>query len=309
MEQRYSPILLERAERSNDSHNEKQIEPRMLAYLSKDAHFQDPYLNGGDLYSSLASKTLKLELKYCLDGAYDPTHTFKPRKRMKTGLLATMYGTSDYTLSKQLGISIEEAHQFIVDFLDSYPDTRDYIQSIKDFVDENGYTETVIGRKRRFPGHPEISRHYKAVCAEILKKIGYIPQNIWQEKKLPYRYKKAYWNWAKEYSRAERQAVNAVIQGSSADYLKIVMIRIYKYLKSLGEDYKLVGQVHDELLMEVPDNISAEVIAELDRIMTSIEWFKFPVKTDTVAMYKWGEEIPVDEWLENRDKYNQQRSA
>jgi len=43
--------------------------------------------------------------------------------------------------------------------------------------------------------------------------------------------------------------------------------------------------------------------------MTSIEWFKFPVKTDTVAMYKWGEEIPVNDWLKQRDKYNQQRSA
>lgn len=274
-----------------------QIEPRMLAYLSKDTHFQDPYLNDGDLYATLASKTLKLDMEYCLDGAYDPTHTFKPRKRMKTGLLATMYGTSDYTLSKQLGISKEEAHQFITDFLDSYPDTRDYIQSIKNFADENGYVETYIGRKRRFPGHVEIAKHYKAVCTEIEKKLGYIPQNIWKEKKLPYRLKQAYWKWAKDYNRAERQAVNAVIQGSAADYLKIAMIRTYKYLKSLGEEYKLVGQVHDELLMEVPETISKETIMELNRIITNIEWFKFPIKVDMVAMYKWGEEIDIDEWL------------
>lgn len=286
-----------------------QIEPRCLAYMSGDKHFQDPYINGGDLYSSLASKTLKLDLEYCLDGVYDPTHTFKPRKRMKTGLLATMYGTSNYTLSKQLGISVDEAEQFIEDFLDTYPDTRDFIQSIKDFVDENEYVETYIGRKRRFPNHKKIAQHYKEVCREIKRKLGYIPKNIWAEKKLPRNLKVSFWKWAKDYNRVLRQAVNAVIQGSSADYIKIVMLRVNTYLKTLGEDYKLLGTVHDEILIEVPDTITPEIIAELDKIMTNIEWFKFPVKTDTVAMYKWGVEIPVNDWLEHRDKYNQKRSA
>lgn len=285
-----------------------QIEPRCLAYMSGDTDFQDPYLTGGDLYSSLAVKVFKLALEYCLDGAYDPTHTFKPRKRMKTGLLAVMYGTSTYTLSQQLEIPVEDAEQFIEDFLTTYPTAKAYIQSIKDFVDKNGYVETYNGRKRRFPKHVEVARKYKEVAAKIIARLGEIPSNIW-ESKLPYRLKMEYWGVAKEYNRVLRQAVNAVIQGSSADYIKLVMLRVNDYMKSLGAEYKMIATIHDEILLEVPDSIGADVIAELDRIMTSIEWFKFPVKTDTVVMYRWGHEIPVKDWLENRDSYNKQRKS
>ncbi|HID0815734.1 TPA: DNA polymerase [Clostridium botulinum] len=285
-----------------------QIEPRCLAYMSGDAEFQAPYLNKTDLYSTLATKVFHLSMEYCLDGAYDPTHTFKPRKRMKTGLLAVMYGTSTYTLSGQLEISIEEAEQFIEDFLTTYPTAKAYIQSIKDFVDENEYVETYEGRKRRFPKHKEIAKRYKAVVRKIEAQYGKVPSNIWTSK-LPYKVKHEYWSVAKLYQRVHRQAVNAVIQGSSADYIKLVMLRVNEYLKTLGEDYKMIGSIHDEILMEVPDSITPEIIAELDRVMTNIEWFDFPVKTDTVVMYKWGEEIPVKDWLANKEEYNKKRSA
>lgn len=287
-----------------------QIEPRCLAYMSKDKEFQLPYYEGTDLYSTLAAKVFKFDLSFCLDGAYDPTHTFKPRKRMKTALLAAMYGTSTYTLSKSLEISMDEATQFLEDFLNNYPECRDYLQSIRDFVDENEYVETYSGRKRRFPHHKEIARKYHAAVAQIqsLTEDGKVPSNIWQSK-LPYKVKMSYWAVAKPYGRVARQAVNAVIQGSSADYIKQVMYRVNDYLKSLGDEYKMVGTIHDEILIEVPDTISKETIAELDRIMTSIEWFKFPIKTDSVVMYAWGHEIPVADWLENRAEYNLKRTA
>lgn len=287
-----------------------QIEPRCLAFMSGDKDFQDPYMTGKDLYSTLASKVFKLDMEYCLDGAYDPTHKFKPRKRMKTGLLAVMYGTSTYTLSKQLEITSEEADQFIEDFLNNYPTAKDYMQGIRDMVDTMEYVETFNGRKRRFIGQKEIASKYHAVCKRIKAVCGgKIPANIWAEKKIDRKLKQEYWAVAKQYGRVARQSVNFVIQGSSADYIKQVMIRVHAYLKTLGEDYKLIGTIHDEILMEVPDTISPEVIAELDRIMTSIEWFKFPVKTDTVVMYAWGDEIPVKEWMGNREEYNTKRVA
>lgn len=286
-----------------------QIEPRCLAYMSGDSEFQSPYLNKTDLYSTLASKVFQLDMEYCIDGAYDPTHTFKPRKRMKTGLLAVMYGTSTYTLSKQLDISVEEAEAFIEEFLNTYPTAKDYMQGIRDFVDQNEYIETYLGRKRRFPKHKEVATKYHEVCRKIkAMNKGKLPANIWTSD-LPRALKQEYWNVAKQYGRVARQSVNAAIQGSSADYIKIVMLRVNEYLKSLGEDYKMVGSIHDEILMEVPDTISADIIAELDRIMTNIEWFDFPVKTDTVVMYKWGEEIPVKYWLENKKEFNRKRRA
>jgi DNA polymerase-1 len=285
-----------------------QIEPRCLAYMSNDSEFQKPYLTGGDLYTSLAERVFKLDHEYCVDGAYDPTHTFKPRKRMKTGLLAVMYGTSMFTLSQQLEITVEEAEQFIEDFFATYPECATYIQGIKDFVDKNGYVTTNQGRKRRFPEHKDVARRYKAVAPKIAQLCGgKIPSNIWSDEYktvIPYKLKKEYWAVAKTYQRVHRQAVNAVIQGSSADYIKLVMLRVNEYLKTLGPEYKLIATIHDEILMEVPTDITADIIAELDRIMTNIEWFHFPVKTDTVVFKTWGgEEVPAKDFLAEREKY------
>lgn len=273
-----------------------QIEPRMLAFLSDDKEFQVPYMTGTDLYSTLASKVFHKPIEECGDGT-------KYRKMMKVGLLATMYGTSTYTLAQQLGITLEEAEQFIEDFLNTYPEARDYMQSLRDLADENQFVETLHGRKRRFIGHKAVSIKYKQVCAKIQKTLGYVPKNIWAEKKLSRALKQAYWEVAKEYGRVARQSVNAVIQGSAADVMKLAMISVYEFLKSKGPDWKLLATVHDEIIIEVPDTITEEDLAELDRRMTIVERFNFPVKTDTVVMDRWGaNETPFRKWLDNGRK-------
>lgn len=273
-----------------------QIEPRMLAFLSNDKEFQVPYMTGTDLYSTLASKVFHKPIEECGDGT-------KYRKMMKVGLLATMYGTSTYTLAQQLGITLEEAEQFIEDFLNTYPEARDYMQSLRDLADENQFVETLHGRKRRFIGHKAVATKYKQVCSKIQKTLGYMPKNIWAEKKLSRALKQAYWEVTKEYGRVARQSVNAVIQGSAADVMKLAMISVYEFLKSKGPDWKLLATVHDEIILEVPDTITEEDLAELDRRMTIVERFNFPVKTDTVVMSRWGEnETPFRKWLDNGRK-------
>jgi len=139
-----------------------QIEPRILAHMSKDDHFREPYLNGTDLYSTLASKVFKLPIEECGDGS-------KWRKMMKTGLLATMYGTSNFTLAKQLGITIDEAENFIQTFLDTYPQVKSWIESVHKQVDTIGYVETMFGRKRRFLGHKEVAGKYHAAVNAIMR--------------------------------------------------------------------------------------------------------------------------------------------
>lgn len=272
-----------------------QIEPRMLAFLSDDKEFQVPYLTGTDLYATLASKVFHKPIEECGDGT-------KYRKMMKVGLLATMYGTSTYTLAQQLGITLEEAEQFIEDFLNTYPEARDYMQSLRDLADENQFVETLHGRKRRFIGHKVVAIKYKQVCAKIENTLGYVPKNIWAEKKLSRALKQAYWEVAKEYGRVARQSVNAVIQGSAADVMKLAMISVYEFLKSKGPDWKLLATVHDEIILEVPDTITEEDLAELDRRMTIVDKFSFPVKTDSVIMTRWGEEVPFRKWLDNGRK-------
>ena len=129
-----------------------------------------------------------------------------------------------------------------------------------------------------------------------------MPDNIWAEKGLTRDLKKHYWEVAKEYGRVSRQAVNSVIQGSAADVMKIAMVQVLDFLKSKGDDWKLLATIHDEILIEVPEDFTIDDIEELDRRMTVVDRFNFPVKTDTVVFKRWGDnEIPVKEYLINRD--------
>lgn len=160
-----------------------QIEPRVLAHITGDEALKRPYIEGGDLYATLAANTFGFDMEYCLDGALDPTGKFEPRKRMKTGLLAVMYGTSMYTLSNQLEITQKEANKFIEDFYEAYPTVKKWIDEIHQEVKQNEYVETLYGRKRRFPNHKQKAEVYDGVATEICEKLGSdkVPQNIWDK--------------------------------------------------------------------------------------------------------------------------------
>lgn len=268
-----------------------QIEPRVLSHISKDKHLQEPYLTGKDLYSTLASRVFKVPIEECGDGS-------KYRKMMKTGLLAVMYGTSTFTLSQQLNISVEEAEQFIEDFMDTYPDVKAFIEETHHVADTKGYTQTLQGRKRRFLGHAPIAKEYHRITAQIEKILGRPFKNIWQEQKIPRELKMKYWSVAKNYGRVSRQSVNAIIQGTSADIMKMAMINLYKHLLKKGSDWKLVGTIHDEVLIEIPATATPEEIEELENIMKSALPISVPYKVDTEVSARWGSGVPKAKWIE-----------
>lgn len=279
-----------------------QIEPRVLAHISKDLELQKPYKEGYDLYSTLASKTLKLPMEQCLDGAYDDKGR-QPRKMMKTGLLAVMYGTSMFTLSKQLEIPVAEAEQFIDDFYVAYPDVEKFIHSVWEFVKENEYVETLYGRKRRFPKHKQQAKIYDELAAEICRRLGTkkVPSNIWDEQfkdKLPYKLKRQFQDVKGSVERVRRQAVNAIIQGSAADIMKIAMLRLQAVCdKYANEGWKILGTIHDEALLEIPETVTKEQIAEIEEAMVGAASLEVPLKVDVAFMYEWGNEIPKKEWF------------
>lgn len=269
-----------------------QIEPRILAHITGDKEFRRPYLEGTDLYATLASKTFKKPIEECGDGS-------KYRKMMKTGLLATMYGTSNFTLAQQLGITVEEAENFIQDFLHAYPVVASWIDQIHNFVDQNGYVETLYGRKRRFIGHKDIATKYNAVCAEIKRyNNGEMPSNIWECKTIPYKVRNAYWGVARDYGRVQRQSVNAIIQGTGSQIMKRAMIGIYNHFETMGADWKVLATIHDEVLLEVPDTITPEQIAYIEDIMKTCVTLAVPMKVDTEVMTRWGEGVPKKEWID-----------
>lgn len=269
-----------------------QIEPRILAHMSGDTELMRPYVEGTDLYSTLAANVFKKDISECGDGT-------KYRKMMKTGLLAVMYGTSTHTLSGQLGISMEEAEQFIQDFYDTYPEVQKFIKATQDKADQLGFVETLYGRKRRFMGHTTIAKRYKQILEVVVAKLGREPKNIWKEQ-LPRDIKQAYWDVAKEFGRVNRQSVNAVIQGSAADLMKLGMIAVEEYLIEKGPDWKILATIHDEILVELPNTATLEEIQEIANRMTQCVRLSIPLKSDVEVMTRWGEGIPLKEYIKNR---------
>lgn len=269
-----------------------QIEPRILAHITGDKEFSRPYLEGTDIYATLASKTFKVPIEKCGDGS-----TY--RKAMKMGLLATMYGTSTFTLGQQIGISQAEAEAFIADFLSAYPVVKGWIESIHDFVDKEGYVETLYGRKRRFMGHKDIAIRYKAVCKTVLAcNNGEMPTNIWACKNIPYKVRQAYWAVASDYGRVSRQSVNAIIQGTGAHIMKKAMILVHKHFKELGPDFKVIATIHDEIMLEVPNTITVEQIKVIEDLMINCITLEVPIKVDTEVMERWGAGVSKKEWID-----------
>lgn len=272
-----------------------QIEPRVLSHLSKDEHLREPYLKGQDLYSTLASRVFKKTIEECGDGSIY-------RKMMKTGLLAVMYGTSMFTLAKQLNISVEEAEEFIDDFFETYPTVAEWIRGVHEFVKENEYVETMFGRKRRFKGHKQEAIAYDKLADEIKKKLGTkkVPINIWDDKykkTLPYQLKRKFQNVKGKVERVRRQAVNAIIQGSSADIMKLALIAVNKVANE--EDFKMLATVHDEVLLFVNEDITVQQVEKIEKAMTNVVNLAVPLKVDVMITERWGKnELSKEEFFE-----------
>ena len=268
-----------------------QIEPRFLSHISQDKDFMGAYIDGRDLYSEIASKTFKQPIEECGDGSIW-------RKKAKVVLLGCMYGISAMSLAEQFGLPIEEAEQIYIDFYNSYPTMKAWFNSTNDFANENGFVQTLMGRKRRFLGHKEIAKKYKILHNRIVKITGKENFNIWKEPKVPRQLKMEYWEVAKEYSRVERQSINAVIQGSSADIMKKAMVDIYRHLKTKGSEWKILGTIHDEVLIEIPATATPEEVQEIAEIQKRAVPLSVPMKCDVEVSAVWGKGVSFKEWVE-----------
>lgn len=281
-----------------------QIEPRFLSHISGDEEFKKPYETGEDLYSQIASKVFKVPIEECGDGS-------KYRKQAKVVLLGMMYGISSFSLSTTFNITPEEAEQLYEDFYTSYEGVRKFILATQEKADTEGFVQTFTGRKRRFTGHKEIATKYKAIYSKVKAIVKKDKFNIWQEKGVSRNLKNAYWEVAGLYGRVARQSVNAVIQGSSADIMKLAMINLLKRLNEINEgvtdpqkQFKMLATIHDEVLIEVPEDITAEQIEELENIMKSAVTLSVPFKVDTEVSARWGKGVSKKDWLQEGGKRN-----
>lgn len=181
-----------------------QIELRIIAALSEETTMIEAFKNGEDIHASTASKVFNVPIKEV---------TREQRSNAKTVNFGIIYGVSAFGLSNQTDLSRSEAKELIETYYKTYPKLRNYMAEQIDFARDNGYVQTVLGRRR------------------YLKDI----------------------NGSNAIVRgaAERNAVNAPIQGSAADIIKIAMINIHKKLNKGGYKTKMLLQVHDELVFDV----------------------------------------------------------
>ncbi|MDD3662680.1 MAG: DNA polymerase [Candidatus Pacebacteria bacterium] len=196
-----------------------QVELRVAALLSQDNYFIKVFKEGKDIHSAVAMRVF---------GVSEDEVTHDMRRRAKVINFGILYGMGVNALRQNLGTDRKEAQTFYDNYFAEFPTIAAYLESIKDFAKKNGYTETLFGRKRYFPG--------------IKSPLPYIR------------------------AMAERMAVNAPIQGTAtADIIKIGMKKVDEELTkaSLKKDVKLILQVHDELIYEIEEekvNQATEII-------------------------------------------------
>lgn len=181
-----------------------QIEMRIMAHLSRDEGLIEAFNTGEDLHSFVASRAFSVQINEV---------TAELRRRVKAMSYGLAYGLSAYGLSAQLKISTEEAKDQMDQYFARFGGVRDYLLNIVEQARKDGYTSTVLGRRRYLPELDSSNRQVREA--------------------------------------AERAALNAPIQGSAADIIKVAMIEVAKALKEAGLASRLLLQVHDELLIEI----------------------------------------------------------
>ena len=219
-----------------------QIELRIIAALSEEDTMIEAFKNNEDIHATTAAKVFNVPLEEV---------TREQRSNAKTVNFGIIYGVSAFGLSNQTDLSRSEAKELIETYYKTYPKLRNYMSELVDFARDNGYVQTVLGRRR--------------YLKDINARNGVVR------------------------GAAERNAVNAPIQGSAADIIKIAMINIHKKLSEGNYNTKMLLQVHDELVFDV--------------YKPELETMKTLIKTEMENAYTMNVPLDVDigigdNWLE-----------
>jgi DNA polymerase-1 len=249
----------------------KAQEIRCVAHLSGEPALIEAFEQGRDPYATLAVRFTGKPYEE-VNKNHDGSDT-KERKMMKVAWLAALYGTSKYTMAEQLGNTPEEAAKFMKELFDSLPVLRDWIKGNETFASKNGFVWMDKNqRKRRLP--------------DATIKANWGDRDNFRKK-----------------NRAMRQATNARVQGSSSIQTKVTMIKAHEMCKRKGNGWTLWGSIHDELLFEAPIDLTREDIKDVERVMTESYVFGNVANgTDIEVMVRWGEGIPAEKWLKQREE-------
>lgn len=215
-----------------------QIELRILAHISGDAVMIDAFKKGQDIHARTASEVFGVPI----DGVDS-----NMRRSAKAVNFGIVYGLSPYGLSTNLGIPYRVAKEYIDNYFAKYSGVRQYMSDIVEQAKNDGYVDTLLGRRR------------------------YVPQIAVKNRNVA--------------AFGERVALNTPIQGSAADMIKIAMIKVHRQLAGL--DSRLILQVHDELIVEARDDEVQQVQDILKKCMENVMELKVPVVVDVYSGKRW----------------------
>ena len=219
-----------------------QIELRIMAHLSSDAGLLHAFANELDVHSATAAEVFDVSLDEV---------TTDQRRKAKAINFGLIYGMSAFGLAKQIGVARGEAQEYIDRYFARYPGVADYMDATRAIAHEQGYVETLLGRRLYLP---EINARNK-------------------QRQLA----------------AERTAINAPMQGTAADIIKLAMIDVDAWLTETALDAKMIMQVHDELVFEVADEACETLCNSVTERMANVIELQVPLLTEVGVGANWDE--------------------
>ena len=217
-----------------------QIELRLMAHLSQDDNLLAAFNQGQDIHTATAAEVLGIAAEQV---------TPDQRRQAKAVNFGLLYGMSEFGLAKQLGFSRSEAQLYIQQYFSRYPGVYDYMQRTRQLAEQQGYVETLLGRRLYTP--------------DILARNGAV--------------RKA----------AERAAINAPLQGSAADIIKLAMIAVERDINPSRA--LLLLQVHDELVFEVDQDYVNDVTPLIQNLMQNVIRLDVPLEVEVGRGHNWGD--------------------
>jgi len=217
-----------------------QIELRIMAHISQDKGLLKAFTEGQDVHRATAAEIFGISAEKVNQ---------EQRRYAKVINFGLIYGMSEFGLAAQLGIDRIAARNFIERYFIRYPGVSDYMQRTRAMAKQNGYVETVLGRRLQLP---DIHSH------QHNRRMG-----------------------------AERAAINAPMQGTAADIIKLAMIAVNNWLTQTHAQSKLIMQVHDELVLEVPENESVTMMRQLPALMENVIKLDVPLVVQTGQGRNW----------------------
>ena len=218
-----------------------QIELRIMAHLSGDERLLEAFAKGEDVHRATAGEIFGVT----------PLEVGPDQRRVaKVINFGLIYGMSAFGLARELGLERSAAQGYIERYFTRYPGVARYMEETREQARNQGYVETVFGRRLWLP---EIR------SSQAARRQG-----------------------------AERAAINAPMQGTAADLIKLSMIAVADWMRENRNPSRLILQVHDELILEVPDHALAELRAELPRLMAGVAALKVPLLVEVGVGSSWG---------------------